>query len=72
MKSLWLQEVRERRRGHRGTGPEDGVTADEGPVAYMAERNGGVEELEEMIPELPGRPVSSKSDKVILFLTSST
>ena len=45
MKSLWLQEVRERRRGHRGTGPEDGMTADEGPVAYMAERNGGVEEL---------------------------
>jgi len=32
MKFLWLQEVRERRRDHRGPGPEDGVAVDEGLV----------------------------------------
>jgi len=30
MQFLCLQEVRERRQDHRGPGPEDGVTADEG------------------------------------------
>ena len=54
MKFLWLQESRGQRREQSSTGPEDGVTADEELLAaYMAERSGGVEELEKAAGSFP-------------------